>query len=68
MALTVEECDTAIQQIKEGGQSFTLGDMTYSAANLGQLVDLRNTLIQEGQRTNGQRPVVRGFNLSGMGY
>ena len=44
MALTVGEVETAIQSIMDGGQSVTVDGMSYSAANLKTLIDLRDKL------------------------
>lgn len=68
MAVTVADCDVAIAAIQDNGQSFTLGDMTYSAANLSALLKLRETLQREDQRSGGRRPLMRGFRCSGAGY
>ena len=67
MANLVEVEDT-IRKITEGGQSFTLDGFTYSAANMGDLIDLRAQLRAEEQRSNGQRPLFRAFKGTGMAY
>lgn len=67
MALTVSEVETAIQAIETGGQSVTIDGMTYSAANLKTLIDLRDKLQLATDRAS-TRPVFRAVKLSGMGY
>ena len=68
MALTIADYDEAIAKVRDGGQSFTLGDMTYTAANLSQLVQAREAAIQEEQRDSGERPLFRGCKFGSMGY
>ena len=68
MALSVSELDDAIRGIIEDGQSFTLGDMTYNAANLTQVTDLRDTVRREESQADGRRPAMRAVNFGGMGY
>ena len=67
MALTVAEVETAIQAIQTAGQSVTLDGMSYSAANLKTLMDLRDQLQQATDRADS-RPVFRAFNMTNMGY
>jgi len=67
MALTVAEVETAIQTIQTAGQSVTIDGMTYSAANLKTLIDLRDKLQLATDRAS-TRPVFRAFKMSGMGY
>ena len=67
MALAVGEVETAIQAITDGGQSVTIDGMTYTAANLKTLVDLRDSLQNESDRAT-TRPVFRAVHVSGMGY
>ena len=67
MALTVAEVETAIQTIETSGQSVTIDGMTYSAANLKTLIDLRDKLQLASDR-GSTRPVFRACKLSGMGY
>ena len=67
MALTVAAVETAIEAIETGGQSVTLDGMSYSAANLKTLIELRDKLQLATDRAS-TRPVFRAFNMSGMGY
>jgi len=67
MALTVAAVETAIEAIQTGGQSVTLDGMSYSAANLKTLIELRDKLNLETSRAS-TRPVFRAFKMSGMGY
>jgi len=68
MALTLTDVETAISSIQSGGQSFTVDGITYSAASLPALVRLREQLLSDNDRSDGTRPVFRGFKMSGMGY
>lgn len=68
MALTVAACETAIESIETGGQSVTLGSMTYSQANLSALISLRDRLKAETERTTHGRPVFRAFNFRKSAY
>jgi len=67
MALTVSAVETAIEAIQTGGQNVTLDGMSYSAANLQTLIDLRDKLQLATDRAS-TRPVFRAVNMSGMGY
>jgi hypothetical protein len=67
MALTVGEVETAIQSIMEGGQSVTVDGMSYSAANIKTLIELRDKLQLATDRAS-TRPVFRAVHVSGMGY
>ncbi len=66
MALTVEAIDTAIEKILTTGQSVSVDGMTYTAANLSQLRELRMQLKAEGRVST--RPTGRAFNIRSMGY
>lgn len=68
MALTVAEVETAITAIESGGQSVTMAGMTYTAANLSALIDLRDRLQRAAERSGATRPLFRGFNFTKMGY
>ena len=65
---TLAEIDLAIKDINDNGQSFTLDDLTYSAANMSALVTLREQIKVEESRTNGTRPTFRAFKFGSMGY
>ena len=67
MALTVAEVETSIQTILTTGQSVTIDGMTYNAANLKSLMELRDQLQGAINRANG-RPVFSAFKMSNMGY
>jgi hypothetical protein len=49
-----------------GGQSVTLNGMSYTAANLNALIELRSQLKTETDRTT--RPTIRAFNFGGAAY
>jgi hypothetical protein len=68
MALTVAAVETAITAIETGGQSVTLGSITYTAANLQALLNLRSQLQREAEASGATRPVFRAFNFRGAGY
>ena len=68
MAITLTEVETAITQIQTSGQSFSVDGITYSRANLSALIQLRDNLKGETDRTAGSRPTFRGFDFSAGGY
>ena len=68
MAISLADVETAITAVQTSGQSYQLGDLVYSQANLDALLRLRTKLQDESSRAAGSRPVIRGVNLSGMGY
>jgi len=68
MAITVSTIDEAITDIQDNGQSFSLDGITYTAANLPALADLRSQLIREASRSDGTRPLMRRFKFGSMGY
>lgn len=68
MAVTVAAAETAITAIQDGGQSFTLDGVTYTMANLAALIDLRDRLKRETERSAGSRPVFRAMDFGSMGY
>lgn len=68
MALTLTTVEAAITEIQDNGQSVEMDGMTYDAANLGTLFEIRNQLKSEQSRADDTRPVFRRFNMSGMGY
>jgi hypothetical protein len=68
MAVTSTEIKTAIDAVVTSGQSFVLDGIQYSAATLSTLWDMYQTTTEEEARTDGSRPTMRGFRLSGMGY
>ena len=68
MAVTLTDVETAISTIQSNGQSFSLEGIVYSQANIGALIQLRQQLIDETDRSAGTRPVFRAFHMSGMGY
>ena len=68
MAVTLTDVNAAISAIQSGGQSFTVDGMTYTSANLSTLIQLRERLLSETDRSDGTRPVFRGFKMNGMGY
>ena len=68
MALSLSTVETAINTIQTTGQSVSIEGMSYTAANIGELMDLRKTIIQETNKANTTRPAFRGFDFSNMGY
>lgn len=68
MAVTVETIDAAITSIQDSGQSFVLDGIQYSAGNLKTLYEYRDKLQNEAGRSDGTRPLMRGFNFNAMGY
>ena len=68
MSITLTEVETAITQIQTSGQSFTVDGINYSRANLSALIQLRDNLKGETDRSAGSRPTFRGFDFSAGGY
>ena len=68
MSITLAEVETAITQIQTSGQSFTVDGINYSRANLSALIQLRDNLKGETDRSAGSRPTFRGFDFSAGGY
>ena len=68
MSITLTEVETAITQIQESGQSFTVDGITYSRANFSLLIQLRDNLKGETDRSAGSRPTFRGFDFTAGGY
>lgn len=66
--ITVSQIDTAIESVLTSGQSVTLGDTTYTAANLSALRQLREQVVETSSRASGDRPTFRAFKMDGMGY
>ena len=67
MALTVATVETAIEALMSGAQSYSVDGLSYTSANLSALIDLRNKLQTEADRSAGTRPTFRAFKMSGMG-
>jgi hypothetical protein len=68
MAVTLETVENAINTILTSGQAVTVDGMTYTAANLATLQELRATIQEEALVTANTRPAMRAFNLGTMGY
>tara|TARA_R110000822_G_scaffold173914_1_gene313486 strand:+ start:2677 stop:2883 length:207 start_codon:yes stop_codon:yes gene_type:complete len=68
MAVTIAAIETAICEVQENGQSVEMDGVTYDAANLRTLFDMRTKLQSEVDRTSGARPLMRGVNLGGAAY
>jgi len=68
MALDITAIEAAITEIQTSGQSVSVDGMSYSAANLTDLIKLRDTARADTMRTNGSRPLFRGFDFTNMGY
>jgi hypothetical protein len=68
MALTKAAVETAIEAILTTGQSVSIDGVSYSQANLSSLIAMRDTMEMTENRTDGNRPVFRGFNFTGAGY
>lgn len=66
--VTLAAVETAIVAIQSSGQSMSFDGVQYSRANLQTLLELRDKLKAEQERSSGQRPVFRGYNFTGMGY
>jgi hypothetical protein len=68
MAITSAEAEAAIVLVRDFGQSFSVEGIIYSRANLSALIDLRDRLRREEGQSAGTRPMMRGFDFTGMGY
>lgn len=68
MAVTLAAVESAINAILSGAQSVTVDGMTYTAANLSTLQNMRAEIQREALNTAKTRPTVRAFNFGGMGY
>jgi len=68
MAVTLTEVETAITAVQDSGQSSTIDGISYSRANLAALIQLREMLKGENNRTAGTRPTFRGFSFTAQGY
>lgn len=53
MALTLDKIEAAIEAILDGAQSYTVGDTTYTRADLDKLKALRRELRQESLESSG---------------
>ena len=68
MAISLSTIEDAITKIQTTGQSVSVEGMSYTAANIGDLLELRNRLQNEEMRDNTSRPAFRGFDFNNMGY
>jgi len=64
--MTIAQIDTAIENILTTGQSVSVDGITYSAASLSQLREMRATLQRETAKTT--RPTIRALSFTSMGY
>ena len=64
--MTLTQVNTAIETILTGGQSYSIDGMSYSAANLGTLRELRAEMMAQTSRAT--RPLFRAFRGTSMGY
>jgi len=56
----------AIKAIEDGGQSVSIGDMSYTEASYSALVAREKSTAAELARVNGSRPRVLPVNFGGM--
>jgi len=59
----IREAKTAIA---EGGQSVSIGDMSYTEANFSALAAHEKSVVSELARVNGTRPRIVKVDLGGM--
>ena len=64
--MTLAQVNTAIEAILSGGQSTSIGGVSYTAANLATLQSLRDKLMAETSRAT--RPLFRAMRFNSMGY
>ena len=68
MSLSVTDVETAITAIQTSGQNVSVEGMSYGAADIDKLIQLRDKLKGETVRANGSRPLFRSFDFSSAGY
>ena len=56
----------AIRDILDGGQSVTVGDLSYTEASMPALRALEHALRRQIARLDGTRPAMLRVNLSGV--
>jgi hypothetical protein len=66
MALTLEFVETTIEQVMATGQSTSVDGMSYTAASLPHLWEMRKQLKEEIRAAT--RPTGRGVKFAAMGY
>ena len=66
MAFSISQIDRMIEEILNTGQSVSHDGTTFHYADIRKLYDLRKQVNADTARA-GNRPVMRGINLSGMG-
>ena len=62
----LDNINSAIETLESGGQSYTIGDVTYTRASVKQLYSRANMLEREIDRLLGYRPVALGCDFSGV--
>jgi hypothetical protein len=67
MALSVSAIETAITAVL-AGQSYTMGGITYTLANLSSLQALLSMAQSSAVATAVTRPLFRSFNFRNQGY
>jgi hypothetical protein len=68
MAITLAEVETAITAVQDNGQSVEMDGMTYDAANMSDLIELRRQINEDAGRVAGTRPLMRRANLASTAY
>jgi hypothetical protein len=68
MAITLADVESAINTILTSGQAVTVDGITYTAANLKTLQDMRAEIQKEALNTAKTRPAMRAFNFGSMAY
>jgi hypothetical protein len=56
----------AVEVVESGGQSYTIGDITYTRGNISALYNRINTLEKDIDRLTGARPVSMGVRFGRM--
>lgn len=62
----LETVRDALAHIAEGGQSVTVGDVSYTEANFKALAEYERTVRKDLARARGDRPAILRVNLSGV--
>jgi len=60
--------EAAVKDVLEGGTSRSHDGGSIRSAPIDKINDIANDHTNKKARRNGQRPLFRGIDLSGMGY
>jgi hypothetical protein len=60
--------EDAVKDVLEGGTSRSHDGGSVRSAPIDKINDIANDQVNKKARRNGQRPLFRGIDLSGLGY